>query len=64
MADGVKVWLPWEDPDSFLGGLPAGFDVEYFAGGERPASLDSVEFYVPSYMGGPGWPRSSGRCRR
>lgn len=51
MADAVKTWLPWEDPDSFLGGMPAGFDAEYFAGGDRPSSLDSVEFYVPSYMG-------------
>ena len=53
MADAVKTWLPWRDADSFLGGLPAGFDVEYFAGGDRPPSLDTVEFYVPSYMGGP-----------
>jgi phosphoglycerate dehydrogenase-like enzyme len=51
MADAVKAWLPWENPDSFLGGLPAGFDVEYFAGGDRPPSIESVEFYVPSYMG-------------
>jgi len=51
MADGVKTWLPWEDPEGFLGGLPAGLDVEYYAGGERPASLESVEFYVPSYLG-------------
>jgi phosphoglycerate dehydrogenase-like enzyme len=53
MADVVKAWLPWEDPDSFLGGLPAGFDVDCYAGGERPGSLDEVEFYVPAYMGGP-----------
>ncbi|HEU4946681.1 MAG TPA: 2-hydroxyacid dehydrogenase [Kribbella sp.] len=52
MADAVKTWLPWEDPDSFLSGVPDGFDVEYFAGGERPPSLDSVEYYVPNYMGG------------
>jgi phosphoglycerate dehydrogenase-like enzyme len=51
MADGVKTLLPWEDPDSFLGGLPAGIDPEYYAGGPPPASLDAVEFYVPSYMG-------------
>jgi phosphoglycerate dehydrogenase-like enzyme len=51
MADAVKTWLPWEDPDSFLGGLPAGFDVDFYAGGERPPSLESVEFYVPDYMG-------------
>ncbi|HEY0471106.1 MAG TPA: 2-hydroxyacid dehydrogenase [Kribbella sp.] len=54
MADAVKTWLPWEDPDSFLGGVPAGFDVEYYAGGDRPPSLDSVEFYVPNYMGSSG----------
>ncbi|HEY3555891.1 MAG TPA: 2-hydroxyacid dehydrogenase [Kribbella sp.] len=52
MADVVKAWLPWEDPEAFLGGLPAGFDVDVFTGGERPASLGEVEFYVPSYMGG------------
>ncbi|MGZ0152460.1 2-hydroxyacid dehydrogenase [Kribbella sp. WER1] len=52
MADVVKAWLPWEDPDAFLGGVPAGFDVELFSGAERPKSLDEVEFYVPSYMGG------------
>lgn len=51
MADAVKTWLPWEDPDSFLGGLPAGFDVDFYAGGERPPSLESVDFYVPNYMG-------------
>ncbi|WP_344214039.1 2-hydroxyacid dehydrogenase [Kribbella sancticallisti] len=51
MADVVKAVLPWEDPDSFLGGLPARVDAEYYAGGDLPASLDEVEFYVPSYMG-------------
>ena len=51
MADAVKTWLPWEDPDSFLGGLPAGIDVDFYEGGERPPSLESVEFYVPNYMG-------------
>ncbi|HEY0692175.1 MAG TPA: 2-hydroxyacid dehydrogenase [Kribbella sp.] len=52
MADAVKTWLPWEDPDDFLGGLPAGFDVDFYEGGERPPSIESVEFYVPNYMGG------------
>ncbi|MET9274471.1 2-hydroxyacid dehydrogenase [Kribbella sp. NPDC003557] len=52
MADVVKAWLPWEDPDRFLGGVPGGFDVDVYSGGERPKSLDEVEFYVPSYMGG------------
>ncbi|MEV0286032.1 2-hydroxyacid dehydrogenase [Kribbella sp. NPDC050820] len=51
MAD-VKAWVPWEDAESTLGGVPAGFDAEWYAGGERPASLDQVEFYVPAYMGG------------
>ncbi|MFI6676376.1 2-hydroxyacid dehydrogenase [Kribbella sp. NPDC050470] len=51
MAD-VKAWLPWEDAESTLGGVPAGFDAECYAGGEPPASLDQVEFYVPAYMGG------------
>ncbi|MFC6162286.1 2-hydroxyacid dehydrogenase [Kribbella jiaozuonensis] len=51
MAD-VKAWLPWEDPDDFLRGVPKGYDVDFYAGGDRPASLDQVEFYVPSYMGG------------
>ncbi|MGW6197710.1 2-hydroxyacid dehydrogenase [Kribbella sp. NPDC055110] len=54
MADVVKAWLPWEDADAFLGGVPEGFDVDFYAGGERPKSLDEVEFYVPSYMGGGG----------
>jgi phosphoglycerate dehydrogenase-like enzyme len=52
MADVVKAWLPWEDPEAFLGGVPAGFDVDFYSGGERPKSLAEVEFYVPSYMGG------------
>jgi len=52
MADVVKAWLPWEDPDGFLGGVPKGYDVDFYAGSERPKSLDEVEFYVPSYMGG------------
>ncbi len=52
MADVVKAWLPWEDPDAFLGGVPKGYDVDFYSGNERPKSLDEVEFYVPSYMGG------------
>ncbi|WBQ07554.1 2-hydroxyacid dehydrogenase [Kribbella sp. CA-293567] len=50
MADLVKTLLPWKDPEGYLGGLPAGIDARYYAGGERPA-LDAVEFYVPDYMG-------------
>ncbi|HET6737424.1 MAG TPA: 2-hydroxyacid dehydrogenase [Kribbella sp.] len=52
MGDVVKAWLPWEDAEAFLGGVPAGFDVDVYTGAERPKSLDEVEFYVPSYMGG------------
>jgi phosphoglycerate dehydrogenase-like enzyme len=52
MADVVKAWLPWEDADAFLGGVPQGIEVDFYAGGERPKSLDEVEFYVPNYMGG------------
>lgn len=52
MADVVKAWLPWEDPGAFLAGVPEGYDVDVYSGGERPKSLDEVEFYVPSYMGG------------
>ncbi|TDW54693.1 2-hydroxyacid dehydrogenase [Kribbella pratensis] len=51
MAD-VRAWLPWENPDDFLGGVPKGCDVDFYAGGEPPASPAEVEFYVPSYMGG------------
>src|SRR3954471_18203236 len=51
MAD-VRAWLPWENPDDFLGGVPKGYDVDFYAGGEPPASPAEVEFYVPSYMGG------------
>lgn len=52
MADVVKAWLPWEDAEAFLGGVPQGYGVDFYSGGERPKSLDEVEFYVPSYMGG------------
>lgn len=51
-ADVVRAWLPWEDPAGFLGEVPKGYDVDFYSGGERPKSLDEVEFYVPSYMGG------------
>jgi phosphoglycerate dehydrogenase-like enzyme len=51
MADSVNTWLPWEDPQSFLGGLPERVDTTYYAGGELDQEPDQVEFYVPSYMG-------------
>ncbi len=53
MADAVRAWLPWEDPDEYLGGVPDGYQVEYFTRGEPPASIDTVELYVPEYMSGP-----------
>jgi phosphoglycerate dehydrogenase-like enzyme len=53
MRDKVMTWLPWSDPDAFLGGVPAGFQVDrYDADGARPDSIETVEFYVPSYMAG------------
>jgi phosphoglycerate dehydrogenase-like enzyme len=51
MADSVITWLPWEDPRTFLGGLPERVEATYYPGGELPAEPDQVEFYVPSYMG-------------
>jgi len=51
MADGVRALLPWQDADGYLGGVPEGYDVGYYAGGEPPSGLDQVEFYVPHYMG-------------
>jgi phosphoglycerate dehydrogenase-like enzyme len=53
MADAVRAWLPWEDPDQFLDGVPDGYEIEYFEEGEPPASIDRVELYVPPYMSGP-----------
>jgi phosphoglycerate dehydrogenase-like enzyme len=53
MGDAIRAWLPWPDPDRYLGGLPAGYRAGYFAGGaERPDSIDAVEVYVPEYMAG------------
>ena len=64
MADVVKAWLPWEDPDTFLGGVPAGFDVDFYDGGERPASLDRGGVLRARIHGRlPRWSRSSARCR-
>ncbi|ONI77640.1 dihydrofolate reductase [Kribbella sp. ALI-6-A] len=51
MADSVNTWLPWKDPQSFLGGLPERVRTTYYAGGELDQDPDQVEFYVPSYMG-------------
>jgi phosphoglycerate dehydrogenase-like enzyme len=55
MGDAIRAWLPWPDPDGYLGGLPDGYQADYFAGGaDRPDSIDTVELYVPEYMAGPG----------
>ncbi|MFC0628512.1 2-hydroxyacid dehydrogenase [Kribbella deserti] len=53
MADDVKILLPWQDPETFLGGMPSGFDVTFYDGGPRPDGLDEIEYYVPHYLGGP-----------
>jgi phosphoglycerate dehydrogenase-like enzyme len=53
VGDAIRAWLPWPDPDQYLGGLPAGYQTGYFAGGaDRPDSIDTVEVYVPEYMAG------------
>lgn len=53
MRDGIRAWLPWEDPDGFVGGVPDGYETDYFTGGSvRPDSIETVEFYVPEYMAG------------
>jgi len=47
----MRVWLPWDDPAEFLGGLPDGVKVDVFhSGSAMPESLAEVEFYVPDYM--------------
>src|SRR5688572_14758291 len=43
MGDLVKAWLPWEDPERVLGGVPDGVSAQ-----DGP---DGAEFYVPPYMG-------------
>jgi phosphoglycerate dehydrogenase-like enzyme len=55
MGNAISAWLPWPDPDGYLGGLPDGYQADYFTGGaDRPDSIGSVELYVPEYMAGPG----------
>jgi len=47
-AESKLVWLPF-DPE-LLGEVPHGIEVEQFDGrGDRPASVDRVELYVPDY---------------
>jgi len=53
VSDLLAVWLPWNDPDGFLGGVPDGFRVETYDGhGQLPGSIEYVRFYVPQYFGG------------
>jgi phosphoglycerate dehydrogenase-like enzyme len=47
----MRVWLPWDRPEEFLGELPDGVKVDVFrSGSPMPESLADVEFYVPDYM--------------
>lgn len=54
-------WLPYTTVDealSRIGPLPAGIDVDVFAGADAPvpAAVDEVEFIaLPNYGGGPAW---------
>lgn len=43
MGDLVKAWLPWEDSERVLGGVPVGVRAQ-----DGP---EGAEFYVPPYMG-------------
>ncbi|MFK4089066.1 2-hydroxyacid dehydrogenase [Kribbella sp. NPDC020789] len=43
MGDLVRAWLPWEDPERILGGVPAGVSAQ--------AAPEGAEFFVPAYMG-------------
>src|SRR5262245_42896360 len=53
MRDAIRVWLPWDDPDEFLDGLPDAYEAELFTdSSDRPDSIDTVEVYVPEYMAG------------
>jgi phosphoglycerate dehydrogenase-like enzyme len=47
----MRVWLPWDRPEEFLGELPDGVKVDaFYSGTTQPESLAEVEFYVPDYM--------------
>lgn len=48
----IEAWLPWRDPEAYLGEVPDGFEVEFYAGGELLRSIETVEYYVPDYLGG------------
>jgi phosphoglycerate dehydrogenase-like enzyme len=58
----VRALVPYEDwsvdPD-----LPAGLDVDVYAGGEPRVPVDDVEFYVLPYMAGPEPGRLIARLR-
>ncbi|GAA1694276.1 2-hydroxyacid dehydrogenase [Kribbella yunnanensis] len=44
MGDLVRAWLPWEDSERVLGGVPDGVSAQ--------AEPDGAEFFVPGYMVG------------
>ncbi|WP_091528872.1 2-hydroxyacid dehydrogenase [Microlunatus soli] len=49
----MRVWLPYESEAEArrrLGELPDGIEIDIFNGGEPPASVDEVEFYVDPYL--------------
>jgi phosphoglycerate dehydrogenase-like enzyme len=50
VTDKVRIWLPWQDPEAFLGIPLDDYDVGYYGGGEPPPDADQVEFYVTPYM--------------
>lgn len=46
----ITVWLPNEESEALMGGLPPGFRADVWSGGaELPASADSVEVIVPPF---------------
>ena len=59
MPDTAKIaWLPYADAaeaEARLGGIPAGVEVHGFTddGGDWPASIGEVEFFVVPYLKGP-----------
>ena len=50
----MLVWVPYESESEArrrLGDLPADVEIDLYTGGEPPASVDQVEFYVDPYLG-------------
>lgn len=51
-SEPIQVWLP--EPPEVYGGLPSGLAIDVYDGtGPCPDSRETVEFYVPPYMGAP-----------